>query len=492
MRLTRRSLMAGVGSLGLAACANPAAKTPSDVALGDPGPDATELASMIRKKSISPAEAVDAAIARAGKADPQLAFIVTDMFERARTQAKGAVSGPFGGVPFLVKDLDDVAGVPTRHGSGATRNAPLPTENDFFVTAMLRTGVIPIAKSSAPENGYLPTTEPLALKTTHNPWDLSRSSGGSSGGSAAAVAAGVVPFAHANDGGGSVRLPASNCGLVGLKVSRGRLTPAGPNAPDLGVEGCVSRSVRDTAAFIAATELSNNGMTPVGLITLPTKKKLKVGVLTHGFTGDDASAEVSAIVHDTARTMESMGHAVSETRWPVPTSFSDDFLAYWSLGAAADVAAAARLLGRAPTTDDMEPFSLRMAENSKSLAPADIGALVGRLLAAAKAYDDWMKQFDVVLSPCFASPPSPLGHLRGDVPFETLRPRLTHEVGYTLIHNVAGAPGISLPMGVTASGLPVGVQVSGAHGADGLLIETAYALEEARPWKRRRPKVWVG
>ena len=192
---------------------------------------------------------------------PQINFMVTDTYAMARERAKTALTGPLAGVPFLVKDLNSVKGVPTRLGSRATANQP-PAEKDSDIAAtMFAAGVVSIGKSSTPENGYLPTTEPLAFGPTRNPWNIGHSSGGSSGGSAAAVAAGVVPIAHANDGGGSIRFPAANCGLVGLKPSDGRMNDGdlNPDPLSLGVQGCVSRTVRDTAAFLAACEAQSGG-----------------------------------------------------------------------------------------------------------------------------------------------------------------------------------------------------------------------------------------
>jgi amidase len=254
MRLTRRGLLATVYATGLAACSP---KAP--VAVPEPSrdlPDATQLASMIRGGETSAAEAVDAAIRRAEAIQPQINFMVANMFAMARERAKAPLAGPFAGVPYLIKDLNDVTGVVTRYGSRATANAPPATGQSAYVDATFAAGVVSIGKSATPEHGYLPTTEPLAFDPTRNPWNTQRSSGGSSGGAAAAVAAGVVPMAHASDGGGSIRFPAANCGLVGLKPSRGRLISGEPGARplDLGVQGVVSRTVRDTAGMFAATE----------------------------------------------------------------------------------------------------------------------------------------------------------------------------------------------------------------------------------------------
>jgi amidase len=452
---------------------------------------------MIRSKDISAAEAVEEAIKRADAIQPQINFMVTDTYAMARERAKTPLTGPFAGVPFLIKDLDDVAGVVTRYGSASTAGAPPAAMDDTFVAATFAAGLVCIGKSTCPENGYLPTTEPLAFQPSKNPWDTTRSTAGSSGGAAAATAAGVVAMAHANDGGGSIRFPAANNGLVGLKPSRGRMIDEEPGARplDLAVQGVVSRTVRDTAGFFAATEATGGAAVypPVGLVTAPGKARLKVGVLTKGFAGFEPETEVAGIVQATAKLLEGMGHTITgPTSWPTAPTFGDDFLAFWSLGAAQDVAAAEKALGKKADETMVEPFTLAMAGNAATLKPADIEAIQQRLLAAAQAYDAWIKGFDVVISPVFTSPPSPLGYLRGDVPFDELRERLLHEVGYTLIHNVSGAPAISLPLGWTISGLPVGVQFSAAAGAEKTLLELAYEIEAAQPWIGKRPKVWAG
>lgn len=484
MRLTRRSLLATVWATGVAACAG----APGIAASGTE-PDATELASLIRSGKMSAREAVEAAIARAQAAQPKINFLVTDMYAQARAQAANPGSGPFAGVPYLIKDLNDVAGVPTRMGTRITSGLAPAAETDVFVAAMLDTGLISIGKSASPEYGYLPTTEPLAFGPTRNPWDLGRSTGGSSGGSAAAVAAGVVPMAHANDGGGSIRFPAANCGLVGLKPSRGRMADGETPGPlAIAVEGFVSHTVRDSARLISLVERKGGAAihAPIGFVDGPVRRKLRVGVLTKGFGGFEADKEVAAAVNNAALVLQGLGHSVTQTNWPTSASFGDDFLAFWSLGAAQDIAGAVKETGRKADESSFEPFSLRMAANASSLTEADTNAVIQRLLANTAAYNEWIKGFDIVLSPVIASPPSPLGYLRGDVPFDTLRERLLQQVGYTLIHNVAGAPAISLPLGRTSTNLPIGVQACAAAGADGLLLELAYLFEEALPWRQHR------
>lgn len=495
MKLSRRQMLLGASAAALAGCASGATGTATAAGAGAL-PDATATAAMIRTGEMTALEAVEAAIARAQRVQPQINFMVEDTYDLARARAAGPVTGPFAGVPYLIKDLNDVIGAHTRHGARWTEGLPPATEEMAYVRASLGSGLVCIGKSATPEKGYLPTTEPLAFGPTRNPWDTTRSAGGSSGGAAAAVAAGVVPMAHANDGGGSIRFPAANCGLFGLKPSRGRLIDDNPGARplDIAVQGCVSRTVRDTAGLLAVTEATGSAavFAPVGMISAPTTRPLRIGLVTTGFIGNPASSEVMRAVNDTVALLESLGHSMQETAWPTSATFSDDFLAFWSLGAAYDVAEGAKHLGRAPDETMFEPFSLRMAENAANLSASEIEQIQSRLFADEAAYNEWIAGYDVVLSPVFTSPPAELGYLRGDVEFDELIERLRAEVGYTLIHNVAGTPAMSVPLAWSADGLPIGMQFCAGGGQERRLLELAYQLEAAQPWINRRPPVWAG
>lgn len=499
--LTRRGLMAASAAASAAA----AAATPA-AALGWPGkkvatptaaawtPDATTLAGMIRSKEISPLEAVEAAIRRTEALQPTLNFMINSDFDRAMDAAKkGGQTGPFAGVPFLVKDLNDYAGTPTRNGSAGSLGAPSATANDPWVDAALKAGFIVIGKSASPEFGYLPTTEPLAYGPTRNPWNTGRSTGGSSGGAAAATAAGVVTMAHASDGGGSIRIPASCCGLFGFKPSRGRLAGStGLRVIDLSVSHVDSRSVRDSAAMFAATERADADAPyrPIGFVQKPSRKKLRIGVLSVSGNGREPDAEVRAGLDGAVKLLQAMGHKVSEAAWPIDSArFGQDFLTLWSAGAAMDIAAMSKALGRAPDTAMAEPFSLGMAELIASAPAGAVDAAIGRLAQDSAAYDAWFAKFDVIVSPVLTKPPVPLGFVSGDVPFAELSARLTDYVGYTPLHNVAGAPAMSVPLHWTADGLPVGVHFAAKAGNDAMLFQLAYALEQAQPWAGRKPGV---
>jgi amidase len=498
-KLTRRGLLAA------SAAASAAAATPA-AALGWPGrktaptvqapwtPDATTVAAMIRSKEISPVEAVEAAIHRSEALQPALNFMVNSDFDRALDAArKGGQTGPFAGVPFLVKDLADYAGTPTRNGSAGSYGAPPAATSDAWVDAALKAGFIVIGKSASPEFGYLPTTEPLAYGPTRNPWNTGRSTGGSSGGAATAVSAGVVSIAHASDGGGSIRIPASCCGLFGFKPSRGRLAGnTDMRVTALSVNHVETHSVRDSAAMFAATERTD-AQAPwptVGFVEGPTRKRLRIGVLSVSGNGREPDAEVRAGLDNTVKLLQAMGHKVRETNWPIDSArFGQDFLTLWSAGAAMDIAAMSKALGRAADSSMAEPFSLGMAELIAKAPEGAVDAAIGRLAEASTAYDGWFARFDVIVSPVLTRPPVPLGFVSGDVPFAELSQRLTDYVGYTPLHNVAGAPAMSVPLHWTADGLPVGVHFAAKAGNDRMLFELAYALERAQPWAGRKPGV---
>lgn len=486
---TRRDLMAGAAALApsLAVAATTARDSLADL-------DAVATAQAIRRKEISALEAVDAAIRRAEALQPRLNMLVATDFERARERAKaGGQTGPFAGVPFLVKDLDDYVGLPTRHGSRFNLADPPARTQTPFVDVFDQAGLIVIGKSSTPEYGFLPTTEPVAFGPTRNPWNLAHSSGGSSGGAAAATAARIVPFAHASDGGGSIRMPASNCHVFGLKPSRDRMRPAGVLGSDIniGAMHCVSRSVRDSAALFALLEQSGPSavLPPVGHVTEPSRRRLRIGLLTRTFGGEDADPAVAAIIHKQADLLRRLGHTVVETRWPVDGGFMQDFVMYWAAGAAGLVGAASKALGHPADGNSFEPFTLGLAGLIAKAKPGDLEGATARLKTAISAYDRWMTTQDVVLCPVLRTPPALLGEVGPTVPFDTLVARLISYVGYTPLHNVAGAPAMSIPAGLTASGLPVGAQYAARAGAERTLYELAYELEQASPWIGTSPPI---
>lgn len=483
-------------------------------------PDATELAAMIRRKDITALEAVDDAIARAEAMQPKLNFLVTPLFEQARARAKaGGLSGAFAGVPYLLKDMYDIADVPTRWGARFTEVAPIPTKSCAQVKAFEAAGLVLIGKSAMGEFGWLPTTEPLTFGPTRNPWDLSRTPGGSSGGSAAAVAGGVLSMADAADGGGSIRIPASACGLFGMKPSRHRLIGdqhAAGGGIELTAEHCVSRSVRDSAALFAAMEYSgvDAALPPIGAVTGPAQRRLRVGYVCDSICGQRPDTEVRAGADSAAKLLQQLGHEVEETDWPFDgAALTSDFVKLFS-AAALEVTGLARLainpkivalaalalksiglfprgLGRKPDQPMLEPLTLAMAEEAARLPADEFNKALARLKGYETSYDGWFERYDVILSPVLLQPPVPIGHITGDVERETLMKRVFAFADYTLVHNIVGAPAMSVPLHWTSGSLPVGLQFAARRGEERMLFELAYELEAAQPWAHRRPAVFA-
>jgi amidase len=498
-RITRRALAAAPLALAAGRAMAAPRPLPPAAAPASPWPDATETAARIRRGDITAAEVVGTAIARAEALQPTLNFIVNSDFDRALAKAKaGPPAGPFAGVPFLVKDLVDYRGLPTRSGSQSGRFVGPATVQAPNCDAFDRAGMVILGKSATPEFGFLPTTEPVATGLTRNPWDLTRSSGGSSGGSAVAVAAGLVPAAHATDGGGSIRIPASHCGLFGLKPSRGRIDDfeGKDGVTAIGVEHVVSRTVRDSAALFALTEDVKPGASfpPVGLVSGPAKRRLRIGLLMENGLGHAPTPEVVAATDHAAKLVQGLGHHVDVTHLPYDGGqFIQDFLLLWANGALQYAERIGRAIGRAPDGRELEAFSLGLVELARKAGPQAMGPVVRRLTANALAYDTWFPahQYDVVLSPVLTSGPPLLGEVGPLVAFDTLVARLIDYVGYTPIHNIAGAPAMSVPLYWTPAGLPIGTMFATRAGNERTLFELAYELEAAQPWAHRIPPVHV-
>lgn len=462
-----------------------------------PYTDGTELAAKIERKELSALEAIDSAIARAEAMNPKLNFLVSDTFERARDRARaGGLTGPFAGVPYLVKDMYDVAGVITRWGTRATAILPPATTDSPQVQAMEAAGLVIIGKTSLGEFGFLPTTEPLAFGPTRNPWDPTRTPGGSSGGSAVAVAAGVVPMADAADGGGSIRIPASACGLFGLKPSRGRMvgeqTPAA--GYDVTVEHGLTRSVRDSARLFAAMERTgtNTPLPPVGVVAGPSSRRLRVGYLAVSMVGREPDPEVSDALDTTASLLEQLGHRVEPTVAPFDAGqFSQDFAALWAAAAAEVVALFRELATVEPDESMLEPLTLAMSRLSQDRGADDLDAVRARLDTIGPRYQQWFEELDVILSPVLAQPPVLVGAIAGDVTVEDMIDRLDSFAAYTPLHNIVGAPAMSVPLAWTDSGLPVGSHFAARTGDERSLFELAYELEEALPWGQHRPAAFA-
>jgi amidase len=448
--------------------------------------DAVGIADRIASGDISVHEALEAAIARLEHVNPILNGLVTKTYDRALMSAGEPGTGPFAGVPALVKDNEDVAGVPTLHGSRALPQVPA-RRNSPFVDQFEAMGLVSLGKTSMPEFGLTATTEPLLGGPTRNPWHSGFSAGGSSGGSAALVAAGAVPIATANDGGGSTRIPASCCGLVGFKPSRGRLVhmPLSRSLPvNVVHEGVLTRSVRDTAAFIAGLEALhyNPDLPRVGQVKFPGKKRLRLAFYTDPFCGDRTDPEVAGAVRTVAARCAALGHEVEEILPPFSAEVMDDFVAYWGMMALSIRLMGKRMFGLGFDASAMEPHTRGLVRHvRKKLIRTP--AIIARLKRFAARYENCLGQYDAFLTPVTGSRVPEIGHVGPEVDFDTLMPRMRQFVPFTFIQNLSGAPSMALPSGLSDSrGLPVGVQFSGHAGADRALLELAFEMESAHPW----------
>ena len=444
--------------------------------------DGIALAALVRAGEVTRREVLEAALARAEKVNGLNAVQVLD----DRGLDRAPVAGPFSGVPTFVKDNTDVVGLPTNHGSEAFTAHPAKHDAPF-TKALLAQGLVPIGKSRLPELGFNASTEFMTGEPVRNPWGTDHSSGASSGGSAALVAAGVVPLAHANDGGGSIRIPAAACGLVGLKPSRGRFV-ADPLERLLPVsivgQGVVTRSVRDTAHFFAHAERVRRvrPLPPVGLVEGPSKRRLRIGLVLDSVMGVKTDDATRSAVQGTADLLTGLGHEVVEMAPPMSQQFADDFLLYWGM---LGWLAATQLRRVVPDLDAtrFDGLTLGLSADYLSKRRQTVGA-IRRLRASVQDYARLMAGYDAVLSPVLAHTTPLLGHLAPSQSFDVLLGRLLEYVTFTPLNNATGTPAISLPLGATLDGLPIGVHLMAAHGAERTLLELAYELEAAHPFRR--------
>ena len=466
--------------------------------------DATAQAELVASGKVTPLEMVNAAIERVERYDGALNALTYRWFEAARELASSSAlpDGPFRGVPYLLKDLYAAeAGKPLSNGSKAYKAADyVSSEDTTLVSRYKASGLISIGRSNSPEFGSVPVTEPEAWGPTRNPWDLSRTPGGSSGGSASAVAAGIVPIAHASDGGGSIRIPAACCGLVGLKVSQGRIS-MGPSRDEsnLGVEHCVSRSVRDSARLLDATHGPGIG----DVIIAPTPRRpfidevgadpgrLRIGFLDFNPRGGDVHADCVDGVHKTAKLLESLGHHVEPG---FPDIFSDNeigraFSMLWSTNMGTAIRRFSQALGREMTPNDIEAMNWAQAEFAKGVNGVDFSLAQASSIQFRRAIQSWWtKGWDLLLTPTLAAPPLPIGSMPNN-PARPMTPLMTAGawVSFTSQFNISGQPAISLPLHRTAEGLPVGMQLAAAYGREDVLIRVASQLEQAAPWAHLTP-----
>jgi amidase len=459
-----------------------------DDALGDF--DAVGLSAAIRADWVSRADVIEAAIARAETVNPVLNGLAHKAFEQARaTAAAKPATGFFSGVPTFIKDNVDVAGQPTMRGADAW--APFDAVADSeFTQVYLATGPTSLGKTQMSEFGFSASAEHPRLGPVRNPWDTDYTAGASSSGSGAFVAAGVVPIAHANDGGGSIRIPASCNGLVGLKPSRGRL-PLDPELRRMPVgivtNGVLTRSVRDTAAFYREAERiwPNPKLAPVGDITGPGRQRLRIAVVTRS-VHRECSPQLRELTLKSAGLLEELGHRVEHVEeHPVPASFSDDFVLYWGFLALAQVRTGRRLFGKTFDRTRLDALTLGL-ERHTSRNLHRLPAVIMRLRRMRRRSAEFFRTYDAVLTPTVADETPRIGYL-APTDYQQLMKRLIDWVAFTPWQNVTGDPAISLPLAQTANGMPVGMMLAADMGQEALLLELAYELEEARPWARIQP-----
>ena len=463
--------------------------------------DALGLAELVRRKETSPAELLTWAIANADAVNPTLNCIAHSLYAEARAQIEaGLAPGAFRGVPFIVKDLGlDLAGTVTSSGSLAFEDHRAAADGEL-AARYKRAGLVIFAKSTTPELGLAYTTESKAFGLTRNPWDLERSSGGSSGGSAAAVAGGIVPMAHASDGGGSIRIPASCTGLFGLKPSRGRM-PFGPSVTErwfgLSTAHAVTRSVRDSAALLDST----CGIEPGSRYTAPPPPiggylqaisrapgPLRIALMLIPPSGSAVDPICIAAARDAARLCESLGHHVEESAPALDAAaLSGGFLTAIMTSVAQALRDRGTERGRAVTPDEVETMTWIYAEQGRGATALAIADGNAAFQAGAISMSGFLTRFDLILTPSLARPPAPLGAL-GLSPVDLAE--YGRQVGtfspFTAVANMTGQPSMSVPLSWTPEGLPIGVMFTGRYGDEATLLALAAQLEKARPWAHRR------
>jgi amidase len=450
--------------------------------------DGVELANLISNGEIKEIEALEAAIDRAEKINPDINGISTKAFELALDETGTFNGNPFfKGVPSFIKDNDDVKGLPTLYGSRSVTNKPVQKSSEF-VELYNSLGFRNLGKSTLPELGLTCSTEPLATGPTRNPWNLDHSTGGSSGGSAALVASGVVPIAHGNDGGGSIRIPAACCGLVGLKPTRWRL-PGKASYDDMPVNivcnGILSRTVRDTAVFYAEAEkiFAHQDLPKIGLVEHPSKKRLRIAMVATRPDERVLDPDIAGQLQKVGKCCEELGHKVEEIQFPFQKRVMDDFIIYWAALAFYFYYFGKKVTGDAIDKRKLEKLTVGFSKfYKKNILKTPF--VVRRLKKFSNNYEALFNDYDLLLSPTVSTLPPKIGYLDPNLEFDTSLERLLDFIPYTPYQNISGAPAISLPLGSCSKGLPVGVQFAAAFGQEKSLLEIAFELEEALPWPR--------
>lgn len=463
--------------------------------------DAVGLAELVRTKQVTPKELLDEAIARTEKVDPEINAVVVKHYDHAERQIEqGLPEGPFGGVPFLIKDLDLVEGTRTTFGASVYHDF-VADHDSTLAQRFLKAGVTVFGKSASPEWGLMPTTESRLHGPTRNPWNLAHSSGGSSGGAGAAVAARILPIAHASDGGGSIRIPASACGVFGMKPTRAR-NPYGPDRGEgwggFSVGHVVSISVRDSAAMLDAVcgpELTSIYYAPAPERPFAEEVSRDPGRLRIAFTdkspyGEAIDPEIAAAVRDVASTLEKLGHHLEERAPELPTDPAAVMTGIVSANTALTVRQAEQRFGRPMTDEDFELMTLAMANNAQSVSATDYVAAQFAAYQISRALSKFMASCDVFLSPTLCAPPLRLGELNSmSQDLSHIAPTLRRYMPGTSMFNISGQPAMSVPLAWNKAGLPLGMMFAARFGDEATLFRLAAQLEQALPWRARLPKV---
>ena len=485
--------------------------------------DALSLAELVRTRQVSARELVDASIENIEALNPELNAVVHKMYDRARKEAESPVEGPFTGVPFMLKDLLSwFGGEPTASGSRYYKGWIAPHDTEI-VKRYRRSGVIVVGKTNTPEFGLTPFTEPELFGPTVNPWDTTRTTGGSSGGSAAAVASGMVPWAGGGDGGGSIRIPASCCGIFGLKPTRAR-TPAGPVTGEhwqgAAIEHCLTRSVRDSAAMLDA--ISGRDVGAPYWAPEPERPfleevgrdpgKLRIAFTSKPLLGDHVHDDCKAALQDAVTLLASLGHELVESEPPVDADqFNRAFLIMVCGEVRAGIMEGAKLVGRAATPSDVESTTWALSLLGAAMSAGDFVEAEHYLRSSARRMGEFCQNYDLLLTPTMSVPPfltgslqpAPhertmmkiLGRLRaGNVlrligALEKSAEEVFDAIPYTPLFNVSGQPAMSVPLYWNAQNLPIGVHFVGRYGDEATLFRIAAQLEQTRPWMNRRPPV---
>lgn len=447
--------------------------------------DAMAQAELVARGELSEAELFDACMARVEALNPLLRAVVSVNESRPR-----AARGPLSGVPFLVKDAISWPGLRWSLGARVFKGN-FAQQHTPYTRRLAESGLVCVGKSAMSEFGLLASTETLFEGVTHNPWNLAHSAAGSSGGSAAAVAAGLVPLAHANDGGGSIRAPASACGVFGFKPSRGRTLSASLSSSDFGdmtSDHCITRSVRDSALFLSITEDPSFG-DAVGFVREPITRKLRVATWTKTITGAEPEPRVLRAHQEALTLLSHLGHDVEEVEapWFDAAPLTDAFFIVAGAAVSSAVDAVDGMRALPVQRDELEPFTWALVDQYLARGPGALAEARTAFASAVHRYREKAEAYDVIVTPTLASAPWLIGHLSPTLDHEELIARTSRVLGYTPIQNIAGCPAMSVPLCFPPEGLPMGTHFAAARGADALLLGLAYQLEEARPWKDRFP-----